>query len=219
MTSEPRNAPLGPSDASDSRGDGKRRRILDAALAVCARSGIAAARMEEVAAGARVSKGTLYRFFESKEDLFLATLTDAYERGLSALEARLAEPGDPRERLEGLFEGLVDVLVRVGPQVGLHYQAWGVVAADEAFEGRLLGFLREFHRARHADYEAIVREGQAAGAFRADASPAVVADGVAALLAGFLYRASFDPESARPEALRRCFDALIAGHLAPRPRS
>lgn len=210
-------APDGAREASGSPGDAKRRRILDAALQVCARSGIAAARMEEVAALARVSKGTLYRFFESKEDLLLATLTDSYEHGLKELEARVAEPGDPRERLERLFDVLVDVLVRVGPRVGLHYQAWGLVAADESFERRLLGFLRDFHRARQADYASLVREGQAAGVFRADASPAAVADGLVALLAGFLYRASFDPDAARPEALRRCFDALVAGHLAPEP--
>lgn len=194
--------------------DAKRRRILDAALEVCRRSGVAGARMEEVAALAHVSKGTLYRFFESKEDLFLATLTDSYERGLRDLEGRLAEPGDPRKRLEVLFDGLVDVLVRVGPQVGLHYQAWGVVAADEAYESRLLGFLRDFHGARHADYEALVRAGQEAGVFRADASPAVVAHAVGALLAGFLYRCAFDPGAATPEALRRCFEELVAGHLA-----
>ena len=48
--------------------DPRRRRILDAALAVCEERGVHAARMEEVAALAQVSKGTLYRFFESKEE-------------------------------------------------------------------------------------------------------------------------------------------------------
>ena len=59
--------------------DEKRARILEAALTLCERSGIEGARMDEVAALAQVSKGTLYNFFESKEDLFLATLIDSYQ--------------------------------------------------------------------------------------------------------------------------------------------
>ncbi|HEU4700315.1 MAG TPA: TetR/AcrR family transcriptional regulator [Gemmatimonadales bacterium] len=46
--------------------------ILDAALGVFGRCGFAPARLEEVAREAGVSKGTLYRYFASKEDLFRA---------------------------------------------------------------------------------------------------------------------------------------------------
>ncbi|MFI5310814.1 MAG: TetR/AcrR family transcriptional regulator [Gemmatimonadales bacterium] len=46
------------------------RQILDAALAVFAEHGIAAARLEEIASRAGVSKGTIYLYFHSKEDLF-----------------------------------------------------------------------------------------------------------------------------------------------------
>ncbi len=35
------------------------------------------------------------------------------------------------------------------------------------------------------------------------------AEGIMALLSGFLYRATFDPEQASPEHLSACFDALI----------
>lgn len=46
------------------------RQILDAALSVFAEHGIASARLEEIAARAGVSKGTIYLYFQSKEDLF-----------------------------------------------------------------------------------------------------------------------------------------------------
>ena len=99
------------SSARPERSDeSKRARILDAALQICQRSGVASARMDDVAALARVSKGTLYRFFESKEDLFLATIIDSYERGLRIVDGRLEEQGDPRQRLDRLLQGLTEVL-------------------------------------------------------------------------------------------------------------
>jgi AcrR family transcriptional regulator len=46
------------------------RQLLDAALDVFAEKGIAAAKLEEIASRAGVSKGTIYLYFQSKEDLF-----------------------------------------------------------------------------------------------------------------------------------------------------
>jgi AcrR family transcriptional regulator len=44
--------------------------ILDAALTVFAEKGFAAARMEDIAARAGVTKGTIYLYFPSKEEVF-----------------------------------------------------------------------------------------------------------------------------------------------------
>ncbi len=48
--------------------------LLDAALALFVEKGFAATKAEEVAARAGVSKGTLFLYFESKEDLFKAVI-------------------------------------------------------------------------------------------------------------------------------------------------
>ncbi len=44
--------------------------ILDAAMTVFAEKGYAAARMDDIAARAGVTKGTIYLYFQSKEDVF-----------------------------------------------------------------------------------------------------------------------------------------------------
>lgn len=63
--------------------------------------------MEEVAAKAGTGKATLYRYFQSKEDLYVAVFDEA----LRALDARLREamalPGAVTERLERLIHVLV----------------------------------------------------------------------------------------------------------------
>src|SRR5262245_10903240 len=56
------------------RAEARPQEILEAALAVFAERGFAAARMETIAARAGVSKGTLYLYFDSKEEIFKALL-------------------------------------------------------------------------------------------------------------------------------------------------
>ena len=193
--------------------DEKRDRILRAALEVCAQSGVAAARMEEIAARAEVSKGTLYRYFESKEDLLLATILTSYVYGQRHVDAEREAASDPRDAFARLCNGLSDVLVEVAKYSRVHYQAWGIVAGMPVWEAKLLEFLRTFHSDRNKEIEELVRAGQMLGVFRPDVSPTVVADGVTALLSGFIYRAQFDPRSASREALRACFDTLVRGIL------
>jgi AcrR family transcriptional regulator len=201
--------------------DEKRDCILRAALEVSAQSGVAAARMEEIAARAEVSKGTLYRYF-SKEDLLLATILASYVEGQRHVDAEREDARDPRDALALLCNGLADVLVQISAHSRIHYQAWGIVAGTPASEAKLLDFLRNVHRARDKEIEELVRAGQAAGVFRADVSPTVVADAVTALLSGFIYRRT-STRAPRREALRVCFVRSwlprAAPALIPRARS
>ena len=53
-----------------------RRRILESAREIFFRDGFMSANLDEVAEKAGVAKGTLYRYFESKADLYVAVLAD-----------------------------------------------------------------------------------------------------------------------------------------------
>jgi AcrR family transcriptional regulator len=193
----------------------KRARILEAAYRVCERCGVDGARMEEVAGLAQVSKGTLYRFFESKEHLLLATLIDSYEQLLDLVDLPVGSDAGPRERLDALLDAMTRVLEEFAPRMNVHYQAWGLVAKVPELQDRLHGFLREFHGERAREVEQTVREGQHGGVFRRDADAVTFADGVQALLSGFLYRATFDPEQASPGQLRTCLSAMVRDGLLP----
>jgi AcrR family transcriptional regulator len=69
MTSEAAVA-VRPLQAGGSEDSAKRRQIMDGARAVFLAQGFDAASMGEIARAAGVSKGTLYVYFESKEELF-----------------------------------------------------------------------------------------------------------------------------------------------------
>jgi AcrR family transcriptional regulator len=75
-----------------------RRRILDAAREVFFRDGFMAANLDEVAERAGVAKGTLYRYFESKADLYVAVLAENGEIFTQKMR-EAAEGGAPMERL------------------------------------------------------------------------------------------------------------------------
>ncbi|SEG76021.1 TetR/AcrR family transcriptional regulator [Bosea lathyri] len=89
----------------------KRRQILDGALDVFKARGFDAASMNDIAAAANVSKGTLYVYFEDKEHLFVALIErerEAQKRG--AFEA-LDEDPDLAHALSNFGERLLRLLV------------------------------------------------------------------------------------------------------------
>ena len=65
--------------------------IVQAALEVFAEKGFAAARLDDIARQAGVSKGALYLYFETKEDLFRAVVREAVAPNLDMVEAMLAQ--------------------------------------------------------------------------------------------------------------------------------
>jgi AcrR family transcriptional regulator len=78
--------------------------ITSAALELFVEHGYAATRLEDVAARAGISKGTLYLYFANKEELFKAVVREA-------LVARMAEFRDQIAHYQGSTADLLRVLV------------------------------------------------------------------------------------------------------------
>ena len=77
----------------------RRRRIIDATLALASKGGYDAVQMRAVAEKADVALGTLYRYFPSKIHLLVSGLARQFERAQEKME-RAAIPGEtPAERL------------------------------------------------------------------------------------------------------------------------
>ncbi len=80
--------------------------ILAAALEVFAERGFQAARLEEVARRAGVSKGALYLYFETKADLFRAVVTDAISPNIERVTA-MASAEVPFEQVARMGLGVL----------------------------------------------------------------------------------------------------------------
>ncbi len=77
----------------------KRRQILKGAHAVFSRVGFDAASMNDITREAGVSKGTIYVYFASKEELFESLMEQERDRLFQGLEDALTAPGEPEDRL------------------------------------------------------------------------------------------------------------------------
>jgi AcrR family transcriptional regulator len=70
----------------------RRRQIVDAAGVVFARQGFTSSRIADIAEEAGVAQGTIYRFFESKEDLAMALFDEAGKVSAAKVAELRADP-------------------------------------------------------------------------------------------------------------------------------
>jgi AcrR family transcriptional regulator len=77
----------------------RRKRILDATLALASKGGYDAVQMREVAERADVALGTLYRYFPSKIHLLVSGLIREFERTKEKLDRRQVPGDSPAERI------------------------------------------------------------------------------------------------------------------------
>ena len=95
----PAPGPAGDGEFTSAAQRDRRKRILDATLALASKGGYEAVQMRTVAEQANVALGTLYRYFPSKIHLLVSGLAREFERTQEKLD-RTVIPGDtPYQRM------------------------------------------------------------------------------------------------------------------------
>ncbi len=84
--------------------DAKKRRILDAAARVFARKGFYNTRISEIAEAAGVADGTIYIYFEGKDELLINIFEEQMEFIIKRFREKLATTHDPEERMKVFVE-------------------------------------------------------------------------------------------------------------------
>jgi AcrR family transcriptional regulator len=100
----------------------KREQIVGAASRVFAARPYHVVCMDDVAAAARVGKGTLYRYFPSKEDLYLGVVAEAFDLLIRQLERVEAEDLPAAVALARMIEAIVETFARHLPFFRLMHQ-------------------------------------------------------------------------------------------------
>jgi TetR/AcrR family transcriptional repressor of mexJK operon len=108
MSSE--TAPADVSRPDLSRGDAKRRAILDVASEVFLAQGYAETSMSEIAAKVGGSKGTLYNYFRSKEELFSAFIVETCQGPAMSLFDQLPMADGAKSMRDNLVDFGADFL-------------------------------------------------------------------------------------------------------------
>jgi len=112
----------------------KRSDIMTAAMHVFSQHGISSARITEIADAAGVGKGTIYEYFRSKEDIFLAAFRYHFEEHNKNLLKILNHTQNPVEKLEILIQHtLPDFLEKNGEFASIMMDFWaeGIRNKDE----------------------------------------------------------------------------------------
>ena len=146
------------------RKDARPHELLEAALALFVEKGFAATRAEEVAQRAGVSKGTLYLYYASKEELLKAVI-EQY------LSVRIADTAEEVRRIDGpMAPVLRDMLVPWWQQIYASPVSGTfklIIAEVHNFPEIADFYVREVVEPGHELVGTILRRGIASGEFRA----------------------------------------------------
>jgi AcrR family transcriptional regulator len=145
---------------------------MAAAAKVFARDGLHGTSLDRVAREAGITKGTIYLYYRSKEDLFLATMRQKSAEAFAALEAagRAGGRGDFRRRLASFAEAAYRAMG--SPEALPIIQM--VLAEAGRFPETAELFFREFILKNNRRLAAVLEQGMAAGELRR-ADPLVAA--------------------------------------------
>ncbi|WP_445493066.1 TetR/AcrR family transcriptional regulator [Niallia sp. 03133] len=88
--------------------DGRKEQIKQAALKMFARRGYTGTKTSMIAKEAGISEGLIYRYFNSKEELFTTLIQELMEEARRELEYVRYLPGTPFEQIRNLTKNMLD---------------------------------------------------------------------------------------------------------------
>jgi len=188
------------------RKEARPQEILEAALMVFAEKGYAAARMDDIAARAGVTKGTIYLYFDNKEAVFKTLVRDS----IGDTFARVVEAA---ERFEGSASDLLRLMLRT---IGQFVRASDRVVLPKIVIGELGNFpeLMRFYREEVvekglATLGSVISRGVARGEFRDIAPEHAARLCIAPILLAAVWRTTF----ARIDSETYDLEGLIETHI------
>ncbi|PWW20559.1 TetR family transcriptional regulator [Cytobacillus oceanisediminis] len=153
----------------------KKKEILAGALACFAKKGFQAATIDDIVAYSGISKGAIYNYFKSKEEIYLELMNEQTEATSARLVESISNLSSAEEKLEYLF----DIYREMSPfsqerkdKIVVHLEFTLHSSRDENLNRILKERGKKFFLKLITD---ILEEGQAAGEFRPDADPNYVA--------------------------------------------
>jgi len=194
-----------------------RSRILDAANRVFAEKGYHEATMEDIAKRLGVSKGAIYLYFSSKEDLFEAMVKTAPQAFKEILYSSFGDEADPVQSTTEFFDKMLKLSAS---NPGLSFEILSEASRNPT--------LRRILKQNHAEYEKVLTSFLAEGQKRRfvgdnlDIRP--LANSLIALWNGLetLLVSGLTVEEARRawlEALKAIFMNPHGSHRSPSPQS
>ncbi len=142
-------------------------RILSAAVKIFAQKGFFHARISEIAKEAKVADGTIYLYFENKDDILISLFEDQMDKVIGNMKQAMAEENGALGKIRSFALTHLKMVER-------HPDLAEVIQVELRQSSK---FMKEYKNVKFLDYldlvGQIIRDGQAAHEIRADLSPTV----------------------------------------------
>ena len=185
----------------------RRQEILNAAQAVFDAKGYAESTVEEIATNANISKGSVYNYFGSKEDLFAAVFAEALAADHSVVDGLIGSNVPASQKLQGLLDHVFERLEAFTRSGRLIMELWAVAAK----KAELADAMAQSHAYWRGHIRAIIEDGVRSGVFGTHFDPGVASSLIWATINGIIVQSLFDREA---EVGERSLASLKRGLLA-----
>lgn len=145
----------------------KYHRIIEAATKVFAKNGFYQSKIAQIAKEAGVADGTIYIYFENKDDILISLFEEQMKVVLDNMALQVAKIDDPAEKLEKFASthlGLIE----------MNKDMAEIIQVELRQSGK---FMKEYKNERFMEYLDIIGdiiiEGQKSGIFKKDVIPGV----------------------------------------------
>ncbi|MCP4358236.1 MAG: TetR/AcrR family transcriptional regulator [Chloroflexi bacterium] len=183
--------------------------IIAAAVNAFARLGFAKTRMDDIATESGLSKGTLYLYFKSKDEIITAVLNQFFTEELDGIADLLAAPLSAAEKMETL---IVQMMADTEVQLGQYLSVWLEFYSVAAREGPLRDIMLQYMTQLIDLFTTLIQEGIDNGEFRAVINARDSALTISAQFEGLLLLWAIDRESLNlAVATTTAVDLLLRG--------
>jgi TetR/AcrR family transcriptional regulator, cholesterol catabolism regulator len=190
----------------------RRNQILDAATKVFVRQGFQHARMDDIVEESGLSKGTLYWYFKSKEDIINAILRRLFTGDLEQLEILVHAKGTASDRLIQLTNHRVMGLQRMSSLVPIIFEFYAVAVHQQWVKQ----FINEYFQHFRTLLEELIQQGIDSGEFR-KVNARNTAISFTSLYEGLTLHWMIDPQTVQFEMLNENSIPLLLDGLKVRP--
>jgi AcrR family transcriptional regulator len=188
----------------------RRAQILEAAIQVFSRKGFDQARMDDLVAEAGLSKGALYWYFKSKDEIILALIERVFQQDLQQLEALTSSRVSAVEGIRRFTDAAIrDIRDRMR-RMPVAYEYLALAFRSRPVQRALKGYLGHYIDTLIP----LVQRGINTGEFRR-VNPPEVALAAGAIIEGTLLLWVYDRERVEPaEHIRAGIELLLRGLAA-----
>lgn len=196
---------------SDQLPKDKRDRIIEAAVLVFAQKGYAGAAVADIAVRAEIGKGTIYAYFDSKEDLFFAVFEWFIQKtGATASVSISVLGGSTAERLEALSESIMGQWDEIKDVFTLTVEFWAASSSSQ-MQKRFKEAFRRLYDEFRAIVASLIRDGIQRGEFRSDIKPESIAAALIGAWDALFLQAWFDNSFEPLKTARDFLNVVIRG--------